>query len=221
MLAAEDRRFTEVRTVTSLARWQGKNWKTPYRLGTRAPATPSCSPRGRTPYTVDDLLRAGTADVPAHVGRLVPAERAHRGRSPAPRCASRQPGGLTLRLGERPGGFATIVSFGGEIEFTGEEAAPVKVAQLGRRRGRDRRPHRADGRAYVRAVGGQFAAEHARPVATSASGAAGPAGSPSPAPTARTPARSSHRRRGRRTPSDCWTTSRASRPDHSSRARPA
>lgn len=28
LVAAEDRRLTEIRTVASLSRWQGKNWKT-------------------------------------------------------------------------------------------------------------------------------------------------------------------------------------------------
>jgi uncharacterized membrane protein YdfJ with MMPL/SSD domain len=59
-LAAEDRRLIEIRTVTSLARWQGQNWKTPYRLGTPSGYTLVLTPRSEA-YTVDDLQEPSCA----------------------------------------------------------------------------------------------------------------------------------------------------------------
>jgi putative cofactor-binding repeat protein len=58
-----------------------------------------------------------------------------------------------------PGGFATIVSFGGELRVVGDQAAPVRITSWDAAASMpDRRE--ADGRAYLRAIGGRFEARH-------------------------------------------------------------
>jgi hypothetical protein len=71
------------------------------------------------------------------------------------------PGGLRLRLASNAGGFSTIVSLGGRVELLGEAGAPVEVTSWDPATGAPDTVT-ADGRAYLRAIGGQFTAEHVR-----------------------------------------------------------
>ncbi|MPY95143.1 MAG: right-handed parallel beta-helix repeat-containing protein, partial [Acidimicrobiia bacterium] len=70
------------------------------------------------------------------------------------------PGGLTLRLASGPEGFSTIVSLGGELQVLGEEGAPVDITSWDTIEGAHDELT-TDGRAYIRAIGGQFEASHA------------------------------------------------------------
>ena len=140
------------------------------------------------PYTVEDLLElAPQTFLRMSDGSYLLSE--HIVVIPGATLRLSAPGGLTLRLASGPDGFATIVSLGGELEIIGEEAAPVKIASWDVAAARSTRSP-TDGRAYIRAIGGQFEATTPRS-ATSGSGAGGPAASRSPAPTGRTPAPSS------------------------------
>jgi hypothetical protein len=157
VVASEDRRLTEVRTITSLARWQGQNWKTPYRLGTASGYTLVLTPRS-APYTVEDLLRlAPQTFVPMSDGSYLLSE--HIVVTPRATLRLSAPGGLTVRLASNSDGFATIVSLGGKLELVGEENAKVQVTSWDPSTGRPD-DVMADGRSYLRAIGGQLEASH-------------------------------------------------------------
>jgi parallel beta-helix repeat protein len=156
-LAAEDRRLIEIRTVTSLARWQGQNWKTPYRLGTPTGYTLVLTPRSE-PYTVEDLLTlAPQTFLRMSDGGYLLGENIVVMARATLRLST--PGGLTLRLASGSDGFATIVSLGGELIFEGEEAAPVQITSWDVATGAVDELT-TDGRAYIRAIGGQFEAAY-------------------------------------------------------------
>lgn len=158
VLAAEDRRITEIRAVTSLARWQGKNWKTPYRLGTAAGYTLVLTPRS-TPYTIDDLFQlAPQTFLQMSDGSFLLSEHIVVMARATLRLSS--PGGMTLRLASAPSGFATIVSFGGKIEIVGEDGAEVAITSWDADAAAPDE-QLDDGRAYIRAIGGQFEATYA------------------------------------------------------------
>ena len=109
-----------------------------------------------SPYQVDDLLRlAPQTFQKMSDGSFLLSE--HVFVLPGAALRLSKSGGLTLRLASSPEGFATIVSFGGELAFTGEKSAPVKVGSWNTAAGAiDNLTE--DGRAYVRVVGGQFEA---------------------------------------------------------------
>jgi hypothetical protein len=158
LVAAEDRRLTETRTITSLARWQGTNWKTPYRLGSPGGFTLVLTPRTEA-YTIDDLLQlAPQTFLRMSDGAFLLSENI----VVTPRATLRlsAPGGLTLRLASGPDGFSTLVSMGGELEILGEERAPATVTSWDPDVGATDELT-TDGRGYVRAIGGQFRAEFA------------------------------------------------------------
>jgi nitrous oxidase accessory protein NosD len=158
LLAVEDRRIIEIRTVTSLARWQGEAWNTPYRLGMPTGFTLVLTPRS-APYTIEDLLELGPQTfLRMNDGSFLLAE--HVIVVPGATLQLSRPGGLDLRLASGPDGFATIVSLGGTIELVGEESAPVRIIGWDVAAGAPDE-ELTDGRAYVRAIGGQFVARYA------------------------------------------------------------
>ena len=70
-------------------------------------------------------------------------------------------GPLHIRMGSTATGFSSIVSFGGSIRIEGTARAPVQISSWDPgTRGPDVQV--ADGRAYIRAVGGEFKMKHAR-----------------------------------------------------------
>jgi parallel beta-helix repeat protein len=67
---------------------------------------------------------------------------------------------LTLRMGSIPGSFSSIVSFGGVISVIGTAPDPVRITSWNPQTGQsDTKVD--DGRAYIRAIGGQFRMDHA------------------------------------------------------------
>ncbi|RKS79752.1 copper-binding protein NosD [Actinomadura pelletieri DSM 43383] len=69
-------------------------------------------------------------------------------------------GPLTLRMGSIPGAFSSIVSFGGKMTIEGTRQNPVRITSWDFRAGKpDTDPN--DGRAYIRAVGGEFHMKYA------------------------------------------------------------
>jgi parallel beta-helix repeat protein len=68
---------------------------------------------------------------------------------------------LVIRMGSMPGAFSSIVSFGGIIQIKGTQRSPVQITSWNPRlNGPDRQV--ADGRAYIRAVGGEFRMDYAK-----------------------------------------------------------
>ena len=158
IVAKEDRRLDQVRTVVAVAQFQGQSWKTPYRLATAAGYTLVLTPRS-APYTVDDLLQlAPRTFVRMSDGSFLLEE--HIIVMPRATLHLSAPKGLTLRLASSPDGFATIVAAGGQIQLAGEEGAPVKVTSWNTTKGAVD-DVTTDGRAYIRAIGGQFDANYA------------------------------------------------------------
>ncbi|MFB9674739.1 right-handed parallel beta-helix repeat-containing protein [Streptosporangium vulgare] len=68
-------------------------------------------------------------------------------------------GPLTLRMGSLPGSFSSIIAFGGDIEIKGTAKRPVRITSWDVR---TQKPDlvTTDGRAYIRAVGGEFEMTH-------------------------------------------------------------
>ncbi|MBO2449067.1 right-handed parallel beta-helix repeat-containing protein [Actinomadura barringtoniae] len=70
-------------------------------------------------------------------------------------------GALNIKMASGPNGFSSIVSFGGSIKIEGTAQNPVQIASwTPQSRGPDNVV--ADGRAYIRAVGGDFKMKYAR-----------------------------------------------------------
>jgi hypothetical protein len=157
IVAAEDRRLTQVRTVAALARWQNKNWKTPYRLSTGGGYTLVLTASSE-PYRLDDLLRLqpqtlvrmpdGAYVLTEHIVVMAGAT-----------LVLTQPGGLKLRLASGTAGFSTIVAYGGKLDFTGTEGARTTITSWDEHAGKPD-TNALDGRAYVRAIGGQFSMQY-------------------------------------------------------------
>ncbi|BEP13648.1 hypothetical protein acdb102_19590 [Acidothermaceae bacterium B102] len=153
VVAAEDARLTEVRTVSSLARWQNKNWKTPYRLSTGSGYTLVLTP-SNSAYTVSQLqVLAPQTFVQMSDGSYLLSENI--AVMAGATLALSAPGGLKLRMASGSSGFATIVSFGGKIMLAGDAPDPVSVTSWDIHAGAAD-TNVTDGRAYIRAIGGQF-----------------------------------------------------------------
>jgi hypothetical protein len=159
LVAAEDRRLTEIRTIAALSRWQGKNWKTPYRLESGSGYTLVLTPSS-IPYTLADLQRLAPQTLlrMSDGSYLLTENIAVAARATLHLAA---PGGLTLRLASSGDGFTSLVSLGGRLELAGEPNAAVTITSWDVDRGTED-TRTVDGRAYVRAIGGQFEAEHVK-----------------------------------------------------------
>ncbi|MDL4813520.1 right-handed parallel beta-helix repeat-containing protein [Actinomadura opuntiae] len=70
-------------------------------------------------------------------------------------------GPLVLRMGSLPGAFSSIVSFGGTIQIKGTQRNPVQITSWNPRLNAPDRQV-ADGRAYIRAVGGEFKMDYTK-----------------------------------------------------------
>jgi parallel beta-helix repeat protein len=157
LVAAEDRRILDVRTVSTLARWQNRSQKSPYRLSTPAGYTLVLTPRSAN-YGFADLLKLqpqtlvalsdGSYLLSEHVVVMAGAE-----------LTLSRPEGLTLRLASSSEGFTSIVSMGGRLKILGTAAKPVKITSWDTRAAKPD-DVTADGRAYLRAIGGQLQISH-------------------------------------------------------------
>jgi len=153
LVAVEDRRLQDVRTVTTLARWQDRAQKAPYRLGTPAGYTLVLTPRSAM-YTLADLLVLQPQTLlrlsddsyllKEHIVVLAGAEL---NLSPAT--------GLTLRLASSTEGIVSIVSMGGRFVAVGTSADPVTITSWDENAAAND-TETTDGRAYIRALGGQL-----------------------------------------------------------------
>ena len=152
LVAAEDERLTEVRTVGTLASWTQNPLKSPYRLATGSAYTLVLTARTE-PYTLDDLLvLAPQTFVRRPDGAYLLSENLVIESGATLNLAD--PGGLRLLLASDAKGFVSIVNYGGRLNIAGAEGAPAVVRSF------DRSKETADlltndGRAYVRSIGGQ------------------------------------------------------------------
>ena len=158
LVAAEDSRLDQVRAVAAVAAMRGQNWANPYRLNTGDGYTLVLTQR-REPYTVTDLLKlAPQTFVRQNDGSYLLTENIYLNSGAKLKLSN--PGGLVLRLASTPDGFVSIVSFGGIISMDGSPQAPTRVISWD---ARTKLPDTQveDGRAYIRAIGGQFTMSYA------------------------------------------------------------
>ncbi|HEU4423031.1 MAG TPA: right-handed parallel beta-helix repeat-containing protein [Pilimelia sp.] len=159
LVAEEDRRLIQVRSVTAVAPMRGGNWTKPYRLDTGGGYTLVLTQRSN-PYTIADLLAlAPQTFVRQSDGSYLLTENIYLNSGAKLKLSN--PGGLTIRLASNGNGFVAIVSFGGGLTLTGTPQAPVIVTSWDPRTSKPDTDVN-DGRAYLRAIGGQFAMTYAK-----------------------------------------------------------
>lgn len=159
LVAAEDHRLDQVRAVAAVAALKGNRWTQPYRLDTGSGYTLVLTQRTK-PYGVADLIKlAPQTFVRRHDGSYLLTENIYVDAGAKLNLSS--PGGLSLLLASNNKGFVSIVSFGGRLTLAGTPQAPMRVSSWDTRTNRPDTDVR-DGRAYVRAVGGQFAMTYAK-----------------------------------------------------------
>jgi hypothetical protein len=157
LVGDEDSRLVQVNTVDSLARWSSLSLNKPYRLATGSAYTLVLTPRTE-PYRIADLLALEPQTfVRQPDGSYLLSENLVVQTGATLNLTA--PGGLRLRLASDADGFVSIVNFGGRLNITGTDGAPVQVTSWDRHgKGPDTRT--ADGRAYVRSIGGQVMFKH-------------------------------------------------------------
>ncbi|MFI5910489.1 right-handed parallel beta-helix repeat-containing protein [Dactylosporangium sp. NPDC051541] len=159
LVTYEDNRLNQVRAVATVAAMQGgTTWSKPYRLDTGGGYTLVLTQRAAA-YTVADLLQlAPQTFVRQNDGSYVLTENLYL--ADGAKLNLSNPGGLTVRLVSTSDGFVSIVSFGGQLNIAGTPQAPTTITSWDPRVGRPD-TDRQDGRAYIRAIGGQFAMSYA------------------------------------------------------------
>ncbi|MEO3973558.1 right-handed parallel beta-helix repeat-containing protein [Streptomyces sp. CAU 1734] len=159
LVAAEDHRLDQVRAVAAVAPLKGPQWTRPYRLDTQGGYTLVLTQRTK-PYGVSDLLKlAPQTFVRKRDGSYLLTENIYLNTGAKLKLSS--PGGLHLRLASNTKGFVSIVSFGGRLDLEGTPQAPMRVTSSDTR-SNDPDLDVRDGRAYLRAIGGQFSMTHTR-----------------------------------------------------------
>lgn len=157
IVTSEDARLMEARTVASLSNWTDKPLRTPYRLTTGGSYTLVLTAR-RAAYTLTDLLvLAPQTFVRQTDGSYLLSEHILIQSGATLRLSA--PTALTVRLASDENGFVSIVDYGGRLEVIGTAEHPVTLTSWDRRAGAPDRTT-PDGRAYLRAIGGQVALQH-------------------------------------------------------------
>ncbi|MEU0337224.1 right-handed parallel beta-helix repeat-containing protein [Streptomyces sp. NPDC006193] len=158
LVAAEDHRLDQVRAVAAVAPLKDPRYTRPYRTETTGGYTLVLTRRSR-PYSVADLLQlAPQTFVRKADGSYLLTENIYLNSGAKLRLSN--PGGLNLHMASNRQGFVSIVSFGGRIVIDGAEQAHVKVSSWDPRKNKPDTDVR-DGRAYIRAIGGQFSMSYA------------------------------------------------------------
>lgn len=157
LVAQEERRLVEVRSISNAAGWTNVNQGRPYRLVTGNSYTLVLIRRD-SPYTLDDLERfAPGTFVRQPDGSYVLSENIVVEQGATLRLESQD--GLTLRLASNEDRFASIVTLGGSVEIVGSAENPVAVTSWDPISGE---PDTVtdDGRSYLRVVGGHAEFAH-------------------------------------------------------------
>jgi hypothetical protein len=159
LVAAEDHRLDQVRAVAAVAPLKGGEWKAPYRLDTGDGYTLVLTERSNA-YSVSDLLElAPQTFVRQPDGAYLLTENIYLNAGAKLKLSN--PGGLTLRMASSNKGFVSIVSFGGRLSLEGTPQAPLRITSWNDKKNKPDRDVR-DGRAYIRAIGGQFSMKYAK-----------------------------------------------------------
>jgi Right handed beta helix region len=158
LVAAEDQRLKQVRSVAPAAPYPGQEPIGPFRVVTDHASTLVLTRRS-TPYTIEDVLELSPRTVVRQPdGAYLVAENLYVNFGAVLNLST--PEGLTLRLASDPRGFVSIVSYGGELALNGTAKAPLKITSWD---SQTAKPdiNVLDGRAYVRAIGGHFSLNYA------------------------------------------------------------
>lgn len=157
----EDERMVYVRTIASAARWRVEGLEGPYRIRTGSSYT-LVLPARNDAYSVADLLALlpyafrreddGSYLLSESVAVLAGASLSLSSPDPAR--------GLDLRLESGAERFVSIVALGGSLTLGGSEASRVSLSSWDSTKGGPDKST-ADGRAYVRVVGGHASFTHA------------------------------------------------------------
>ena len=157
-VAAEDDRLIEVVTVDRLGGSSQVALRSPYRLATGSAYTLVLTARS-APYTLENLLAlAPQTLVRRPDGSYLLSE--HLVVLTGATLDLSRSGGLKLLLASDGDGFVSIVTSGGRLDIRGTKGAPVEIGSFDRH---SESPdlETQDGRAYIRAVGGQVIIEDA------------------------------------------------------------
>ena len=158
LVVVEDERLQYIRTIASVARWGDISTDGPYRLSTGPVFTLVLTAR-EAPYTVDDLVAlAPDTFVAIDESTYLLSESIIILEGATLSLSS--DADLTIRMASGDAGFTSIVSLGGVLAITGTETATVSVGSWDSASGAGDRTT-DDGRAYIRAIGGQVALTHA------------------------------------------------------------
>ena len=161
LVDAEEERVQDIRTKASILRWENKNAYQVPQCDVKSAVIPTCIlvPRD-TAYTLADLMSAEMAFAVTEEpdGSLLLNANLF-----VPYRATLSLGGThkTLHMRSDAKGFTSIVSYGGKIDLHGTATAPLKITSW------DEQSHTVDtktedGRAYIRAIGGQFTMSYSR-----------------------------------------------------------
>lgn len=159
LVADEEERLAQVRTVASMIRWRSVDVSGPYRLSTGSTYTLVLTKRDQ-PYGLADLLElAPQTFVREPDGAYLLTENIVV--QPGAKLDLSAAGPLTIRMASDAARFVSIVNMGGELSTRGTSAAPVTVTSWDRDGGA---PDTLtdDGRAYVRSIGGVVELEGTR-----------------------------------------------------------
>jgi len=158
LVADEDRRLIELRAVTATASAKGTQWQSPYRVNTGSGYTLILTARA-APYQFSDLLTLEPETLLLQPdGSYVLSESIYIARGATLDLSTTT--GLTLKMLSDPSGFASIVSFGGNMIISGTAQHPVNIMSWDPQT-QSPETDVAQGRAYIRGIGGQFRMSYA------------------------------------------------------------
>lgn len=148
LVGAEDARLADIRTMTSAAQWRGVNTSVPYRLPTTRISL-ILVPR-ELPYTLAELAFISPASVERQPYGFLVKEHVV---VLAGATLSITPGEV-VRLASDGTGFSSLVTLGGTLTAQGSPNAPVVITSWNvATKAPD--ANTADGRGYVRVLGGR------------------------------------------------------------------
>lgn len=158
LVAAEDRRLVEVRSIANGAQWTGASQWRPYRLETGNTYTLVLVER-EAPYSFDDLLELAPQTLVRQpdgsylLGENIVVEE-------GATLDLTSDDGLRLNLTSTDDAFVSIVTLGGDLTVAGTAENPTVVSAWDPRTGTVD-TDTSDGRAYVRVIGGYADLRHA------------------------------------------------------------
>jgi parallel beta-helix repeat protein len=153
VVAAEDRRLIELRAVTSTSEAKSSTGQSPYRVETGSTYTLVLTPQ-TAPYTFADLLELEPETLVLQPdGSYLLSEDIYVERGATLDLATTT--GLTLKMQSDAEGFASIVSYGGDIIVTGTAAKPVTIESWNPQV-QTPQTDLTNGRSYIREIGGQL-----------------------------------------------------------------